>query len=127
MLPSENNRSRSGTSALLPSQPFDEKLLAKLRSEGKPVFVYFTADYCVTCKVNEAVVLERADTAKLFADKGITVLRGDFSRPDPAIARFLNQQQAVGVPLYLYYPKDAEARKLPQLLSSAILTEAVRE
>ena len=127
LLPAGNTKAQSSTSAVLPSQPFDEKLLAKLRAEGKPVFVYFTADYCVTCKINEALVLERADTAKLFADKGITALRGDFSRPDPAIARFLYQQKAVGVPLYLYYPKGAEGKKLPQLLTAATLTDAVAE
>ena len=127
LLPPGSTKARSSASALLPSQRFDEKLLASLRAEGKPVFVYFTADYCVTCKINEAVVLERADTAKMFADKGIAVLRGDFSLPDPAIARFLHQQQAVGVPLYMFYPKGGEGKKLPQLLTAATLTEAVTE
>jgi thiol:disulfide interchange protein len=125
LLPTGTTIAQSGTSALLPSEPFDEKLLARLRAEGKPVFVYFTADWCITCKINEAAVLERADTARLFADNGIKVLRGDFTRHDPAIARFLYQQQAVGVPLYVYYPKGLEGKKLPQLLTAAMLTEAV--
>lgn len=124
-LPAANTAVRSSASALLPSQPFNERLLAKLRAEGRPVFVYFTADWCVTCKINEAAVLETADTAKLFADNNVTVLRGDFTRRDPAIVRFLYQQQAVGVPLYIYYPKGVEGKKLPQLLTAAILTQAV--
>ena len=127
LLPAGNTAVRSGASELLSTQPFDKTLLARLRAEGKPVFVYFTADWCVTCKINEAAVLETADTAKLFADRRITVLRGDFTRHDPDIARFLNEHQAVGVPLYLYYPKNSQARTLPQLLTLAILNNAVRE
>ena len=127
LLPATNSAARSSVSTLLPSQPFRERLLSKLRAEGKPVFVYFTADWCVTCKINEAAVLETADTAKLFADNNVAVLRGDFTRHDPAIARYLYQQQAVGVPLYLYFPKGAEGKKLPQLLTGATLTEAVAE
>ena len=127
LLPADNTSSRPGVSALLPSQPYDERLLAKLRAEGKPVFVYFTADWCVTCKINEAAVLETAATAKLFADNKVVVLRGDFTRRDPAIARFLYQQQAVGVPLYIFYPKQAEGLKLPQLLTAATLAKTVAQ
>jgi len=116
-------------SATLPdalgAKPFSESQLASLRADGKPVFVYFTADWCLTCKVNEAAVLETAATAKLFRDNGVTVLRGDFTRHDPAIARFLYQQQAVGVPLYLYYGKGTEGEKLPQLLTAATLQDAL--
>ena len=125
LLPTHNTAVRSGASALLPSQPFDENLLAKLRSEGKPVFAYFTADWCVTCKINEAAVLETKGAAKLFADNNVIVLRGDFTRHDPAIARFLYQQQAVGVPLYMYYPKNGAGKKLPQLLTANTLSETV--
>lgn len=127
LLPTRNTSVRSSASTLLPSQPFNDNLLAKLRAEGRSVFVYFTADWCVTCKISETAVLETADTAKLFADKKVAVLRGDFTRHDPAIARFLYQQQAVGVPLYIYYPKGAEGKKLPQLLTAATLAEAVAE
>ncbi len=125
LLPADNNAASASVSALLPSQPFDEKLLGSLRAEGKPVFVYFTADWCVTCKINEAAVLETEATANLFADNKVVVLRGDFTRRDPAIARFLYQQHAVGVPLYLYYPKGADGRKLPQLLSARTLAATI--
>lgn len=110
----------------LPSQTFSEARLNVLRTEGKPVFVYFTADWCVTCKINEAAVLEGEETAKLFAAKGITVLRGDFTKRDPAIARFLSAHDAAGVPLYLYYPKGGEAQKLPQILADAVLRDAIK-
>ena len=125
LLPATNSEVRSSVSALLPSQPFDEKLLAKLRAEGKRVFVYFTADWCVTCKVNEVAVLETTSTAKLFADNNVVVLRGDFTRHDPAIARYLTQQQAVGVPLYMFYPQGSDGKKLPQLLTTDTLIDAI--
>jgi thiol:disulfide interchange protein len=126
-LPDTNEQSRSALPNSLRAEAFSETRLASLRAEGKPVFVYFTADWCVTCKVNEAAVLETPATAKLFADNGVTVLRGDFTRRDPEIARFLYRQQAVGVPLYLYYPKGGEAQKLPQLLTAATLADALGE
>jgi thiol:disulfide interchange protein len=114
---------QSGQSSILQSTDFSEERLSALRKEGKPVFVYFTADWCVTCKVNEAAVLERDDTAQLFKRNGIIVLRGDFTKRDPAIARFLAAKGAAGVPLYLYYPKGEDARQLPQLLSQSTLKE----
>jgi DsbC/DsbD-like thiol-disulfide interchange protein/cytochrome c biogenesis protein CcdA len=121
LLPTESASPVVSESRILKSDGFSETRLAALRAEGKPVFVYFTADWCLTCKVNEAAVLEKAETAKLFADNGVTVLRGDFTRRDPVIARFLSQQGAAGVPLYLYYPKGGEAQTLPQILTPTVL------
>ena len=126
-LPNPDEQSRIALPNPLRAEVFSETRLASLRAEGKPVFVYFTADWCVTCKINEAAVLETAGTAKLFAENNVTVLRGDFTRHDPAIARFLYRQQAVGVPLYVYYPKSAEGKKLPQFLTAATLAEAVTQ
>jgi DsbC/DsbD-like thiol-disulfide interchange protein/cytochrome c biogenesis protein CcdA len=106
---------------VLKSEPFSETKLAQYRAEGYPVFVYFTADWCVTCKVNEAAAIQRIDTARAFAKAGIKVLEGDFTRRDPAISRFLAQHGRSGVPLYLYYPKGGEAQILPQVLTSGDL------
>ena len=93
-----------------------------MRAEGRPIFLYFTADWCVTCKVNEAAAINRAETEQLFREKGIVVMIGDFTRRDPAIARFLAAYGRSGVPLYLYFPKSGEARVLPQLLTVGDLT-----
>lgn len=125
-LPDVSAQSNAPANNLLKAEAFTEARLATLRAEGKPVFVYFTADWCVTCKINEAAGLEREGTAKLFADKGITVLRGDFTKRDPAIARFLSVHGAAGVPLYLYYPKVGEPQKLPQILTDATLRDAIK-
>lgn len=106
---------------LLKSEPFSEARLAKLRAAGTPVFVYFTADWCVTCKVNEAAAIHRQSTVNAFAKKGIVTLKGDFTRPDPAISSFLAQHGRSGVPLYLFYPRGKGASVLPQILTPAML------
>jgi len=112
---------------ILPSRPFSESALAKARASGKPVFAYFTADWCLTCKVNEQVAIERDETRDAFARAGVTVLRGDWTRRDPAITRYLTAQGAAGVPLYVWYPAGGAApQQLPQVLSASGLVELAR-
>ena len=104
---------------LLDAKPFSETALAEARKSGKPVFAYFTADWCLTCKVNENVAIERETTRDAFRKAGVVVLVGDWTRRDPKITSFLSAQGAAGVPLYLWYPAGAPApQKLPQVLSA---------
>jgi len=101
---------------------FDEAKLADLRSQGRPVFLYFTADWCLTCKVNEKAAIERSEVAKAFADKKVVVMVGDWTRGDPAISRFLSSHGRSGVPFYLFYPAGGgEPRELPQILTPGLL------
>ena len=124
MLPAPvNNAAAEGK---LGGEAFSEQRLSELRAEGHPVFLYFTADWCVTCKVNEAAAIDREDTAAAFAKAGIKTMVGDYTRRDPAITRFLAQHGRSGVPLYLYYPKGGEARVLPQVLTVQTLTQLAK-
>jgi thiol:disulfide interchange protein len=111
----------------LTGTPFSEPALAAARAAGKPVFLYFTADWCLTCKVNEAGAIDRAEVKKAFDAAGAKIMVGDWTNYDPAIARFLEAQGRSGVPLYLWYPKGAKAPVvLPQVLTPATLTDLVK-
>jgi thiol:disulfide interchange protein len=113
--------------SILPSEPFSDARLAAARAAGKPVFAYFTADWCLSCKVNEQVAIEREDVRDAFARAGVVVLRGDWTRRDPAITRYLTAHGAAGVPLYVWYPAGGgEPRILPQVLTPAMLADLPR-
>ncbi|PDH36221.1 MAG: thiol:disulfide interchange protein [OM182 bacterium MED-G24] len=95
--------------------------LAELRTEG-PVFVNFTAAWCITCKVNEQVALSSSGVANAFADGGVSYLKGDWTNEDPVITNALAEYERSGVPLYLLYaPGEARARVLPQVLTESII------
>jgi thiol:disulfide interchange protein len=101
---------------------FNEAKLAELRQQGRPVFLYFTADWCLTCKVNEKAAIERSEVSKAFAAKHVVTMVGDWTRGDPAISRFLASHGRSGVPFYLFYPAGGgEPRELPQILTPGLL------
>jgi thiol:disulfide interchange protein len=102
--------------------PFSPEALAAAQAERRPTFLYFTADWCLTCKVNEKGALSDPAVAEAFRKAGIKVMVGDWTRPDPAIARFLEQQGRAGIPLYLFYGADGTVRELPQILTADSLT-----
>lgn len=105
------------TASPLAGEKFSEARLAALRKEGRPVFAYFTADWCITCKVNEKTVLQREEVSSTFEEKKVAVLVGDWTGGDAAIGRFLESQGRSGVPLYIYYPPDKAPEILPQVLT----------
>jgi thiol:disulfide interchange protein len=113
-------------------QPFSHARLDELRAEGKPVFIDFTAAWCITCKVNERLVLSDAAVRKALADAAVAMLRADWTRQDPEITRELEANGRLGVPLYLFYPKPklGDDRPspivLPQILSADSLLREVR-
>ena len=113
----------SESESLLEPEAFSEKALAAARTSGKPVFVWFTADWCVTCKVNERVAIEREATRDAFEEARVVSLRGDYTRRNPEIADFLARQGAAGVPLYLWYEPGNEAEQLPQVLTPESLVQ----
>ena len=102
---------------------FSSEALAEARASGSPVLVWFTADWCVTCKVNESVAIERAEVRAAFEEAGVVTMVGDWTVRDEEITMFLTQQGAAGVPLYLWYEPGEEGEQLPQVLTPRLLTE----
>jgi thiol:disulfide interchange protein DsbD len=100
-----------------------ERLQAELE-QGHNVFVDFTAAWCLTCKFNEASVLESHDVRDAFQRRGIVKLRDDWTNGDPVITKLLQQFGRPGVPLYVLYPgKNGEPIVFPELLTKGMLLE----
>lgn len=109
------------------AQVWSEEAVAAALAEGRPVFVDFTADWCLSCKVNEQVALDRDDTLAAFEAANVAVFVADWTDGDPAITRFLESRGRAGVPLYLWYaPGSATPEELPQILTPAMLIERVQ-
>ncbi|RJF91487.1 protein-disulfide reductase DsbD family protein [Sphingomonas cavernae] len=107
---------------ILAAEPFSEARLAALQQEGRPVFVYFTADWCLSCKVNEKAAIQRQEVADAFAARRVAVLVGDWTDGDPVIGRFIESHGRSGVPLYLFYKPGGAPEILPQVLTPERLT-----
>lgn len=123
LLPTPAARTAQQADAL-GSRPWNEAAQAEALASGKPLFVYFTADWCVTCKVNEGAAINRDETATAFRAAGVTVLVGDWTNADPAITRELARHGRNSVPLYLWYPAGVnEPEILPQILTPTMLAE----
>jgi thiol:disulfide interchange protein len=104
------------------AEQWSEARVASYVGQGHPVFVYFTADWCLTCKANEAAAIDRAEVRAAFKKADVKVLAGDWTNGDPAITRFLENRGRAGVPLYLWYAPGKPPEELPQLLTPSMLT-----
>ena len=111
--------------AASPWEPWSRERMAALAGEGKPVFVDFTAAWCVTCQVNKQLVLERPDVLQAFRDRGVTLVRADWTRRDPAIAAALAELGRNGVPVYVLYRPGREPQLLPEILTREALFTAL--
>ena len=99
------------------SVPYSAERLDALRAAGTPVFVNMTADWCVTCKANERTTLSSPAFRDALERIGATYMVGDWTNVDPEISAFLEAHRAVGVPLYVVYPRNGgEGEVLPAVL-----------
>jgi thiol:disulfide interchange protein DsbD len=108
-------------------QPYDAARLAELKSAGQPVLVNFTASWCLTCLVNERNAFADSAVQRVFHDKGVALMKGDWTNQDPAITKALAAFGRAGVPLYVVYnskPGSTDPVVLPQLLTASIVEGA---
>ena len=108
-------------------QPWSPETFATARASGKPVFVDFTAAWCLSCKVNEAAVLRSSDIEQKLAKGQFQLLKADWTQYDPKITAELANVHRSGVPTYIIFPagKDSNADVLPELLTRDIVSQAI--
>jgi len=110
-------------------QPFSPQQLAALRAQGKPVFVDFSAAWCLSCQVNERVVLDRPEVEEAFRKHGVVMMRADWTNHDDTITAALTQLGRSGVPAYALYsggPQSAPTL-LPEVLTTGIVMDALKK
>jgi thiol:disulfide interchange protein len=103
------------------AETWSQDRAANYVAKGKPVFVYFTADWCLTCKVNEEAAIDRDEVRDAFRKAGVKVLAADWTNGDPAITRFLESRGRAGVPYHLWYAPGRPPEELPQILTPSML------
>ncbi|MGE5169916.1 MAG: protein-disulfide reductase DsbD family protein [Rudaea sp.] len=106
-------------------EPYSAERVAALTAEGRTVFVEFTAAWCITCQVNERLVLNDAGVREAFARSRVALVRADWTRRDPAITEALAALGRSGVPVYVLYRKDRAPQLLPEVLQRKTVLDAV--
>ncbi len=108
----------------IPWETFSQERLKAELNQGKAVFIDFTADWCITCKVNERLTFRSAAVAEFIARHEILMLKADWTRRDPEITAILSEYQRIGVPLYLFWaPGSGRANVLPEVLTPDIFMD----
>ncbi|MGH2625255.1 MAG: thioredoxin family protein, partial [Anaerolineales bacterium] len=117
----------SATAQGLAWEAYTAHRLAEARAEGSPVFIDFTAAWCLTCQVNERVALAHGEVVSRFRREGIVALRADWTRRDDQITRALAAYGRQGVPVYVLYGREPETAPelLPELLTPGIVLAAI--
>ncbi|WP_334270301.1 protein-disulfide reductase DsbD family protein [Edaphobacter sp. HDX4] len=109
-------------------QPYSEQTLSQARSQGKPIFIDFTAAWCLSCQVNERLVLRSKEVQRELVDNKVILIRADWTKYDSAITRELASVGRSGVPTYVIYPLGKSAPDvLPELLTKDIVLNALKK
>jgi thiol:disulfide interchange protein/DsbC/DsbD-like thiol-disulfide interchange protein len=106
-------------------QPFSPALVSELMAASKPVFLDFTAAWCVTCQVNKRLVLNTSEVKDAFAQRGVALVRADWTRRDPVITQALAALGRQGVPVYVLYRPGKEPLLLPEVLQRQTVLDAL--
>ena len=109
--------------------PFSQEEVERTLAQGRPVFLDFTAAWCLTCQVNERVVLSTDRVQEAFRDRSVALFKADWTRQDPEITEALEALGRNGVPVYALYrgSSDAEPHLLPAILTEQIVLDALEE
>ncbi|RYY76431.1 MAG: DUF255 domain-containing protein [Gammaproteobacteria bacterium] len=123
----QTEKSNAGDYADRNWEPYSAERLKELLAENKPVFLNFTASWCISCLVNEQVALSNQEVKRAFTEKNITYLKGDWTKRDGEITAILNQFGRSGVPLYVFYSAGNNSKpiELPQVLTPDIVLNAI--
>ncbi len=119
-------RSTSGTGSA-DWAPWSEAAVSEALAQGHPVFVDFTAAWCMTCQANKVAVLNREEVLRAMDERGVVRFRGDWTNRDGAITAVLERFHRSGVPLYLLYRTDGRVEVLPELLTTGTVLDAVKK
>ena len=127
-LPTAQADGQSATQGLM-WKPYTPERLNELRQSSQPVFINFTASWCITCLVNERVALSQPEVMAAFQEKGITLVKADWTNRNVTITEALSQFGRSGVPLYVLYPAGLEQSQpivLPQVLTPAVVKDSLK-
>jgi thiol:disulfide interchange protein DsbD len=104
-------------------------MITDARSAGRPVFIDFTAAWCLSCQVNERLVLKSPEVQSEFRSRNFALLRADWTSEDDAITKKLASLGRAGVPTYVIYPASLSgaADVLPELLTKDLVLKAIRK
>ncbi len=127
--PAEGGGGPGGGESGLAWEAYSPETLARVRAQGKPVFIDFTAAWCLTCQVNERVALASSEVQDRFRREGVVALRADWTKSDQEITAALASYGRQGVPLYVVYPRDPgrPPRVLPEVITPGIVLAALDE
>jgi thiol:disulfide interchange protein DsbD len=107
-------------------EPWSPETVSRYQAQGRPVFVDFTASWCLSCQVNERVALNQPEVVTAFQMKNVVLMKADWTRHDEAITQALTALGRSGVPAYaLYTPGQSAPQMLPEVLTSGIVSDAV--
>ncbi len=127
-LPKQADRIAIETSNGLMQVAYSARRLADLRGQGRVVFVNMTADWCVSCKANEKAVFAREGFRAAMQAADAVYMTGDYTNVDPAITTYLQAHKAVGVPLYVVYPRGGGTGQiLPVIVTPRLVEDALKQ
>jgi thiol:disulfide interchange protein DsbD len=108
-------------------QPYSEQALDAARAAGHPVFIDFTAAWCLSCQVNERLYLKSAEVENALLKSNVVTMKADWTNEDPAITQKLAELGRATVPTYVFYPAAAgsAADVLPEVLTKDLVLRAI--